>query len=263
MAVTSQEFKSMHEFLNYLNEAQTNDRFLGSRLASRDTDREFYKTSNFQEAVDLAKNGWNVVAAQIETKLKLMANQVETKTTTRSRYDVAGFQASVPRYLQGNPMSMVNQSKAVQKQKVITIVKHIGYLGHIKSNDIIEYSTRALQIVKKVEAQGYRVNLDIISPVEDRRGNTIICRVRIKNASERLNVAKVAFPLVHPSMLRRLVFSFRETHPQITPTTWQITDMGITIQNVDVVKKLLNPGEYYLHNVINDVDEAIKQMQLK
>jgi hypothetical protein len=116
-------------------------------------------------------------------------------------------------------------------------------------------------IVKKIEAQGYRVNLDVISPAEE--GNEIaICRVRVKSASERLNVSKVAFPMVHPDMLRRMVFRFREVNPEIKNHGWS-SGMGCSIYDRARVKSFLKENEYYLHNFIGDVDEEIKNLNLK
>ena len=37
----------------------------------------------------------------------------------------------------------------------------------------------------------------------------------MKSANERLNISKLAFPLVHPSMFRRLYFRFIEVYPTI------------------------------------------------
>ena len=43
-----------------------------------------------------------------------------------------------------------------------------------------------------------------------------IIKVRIKSANEKMNISKLAFPLVHPSMLRRLFFRFIEVYPNVT-----------------------------------------------
>jgi hypothetical protein len=201
------------------------------------------------------------MAKRIETKLNLIANEVQPKTTQRSKYDVVGFQASVPRYLQGIPTNMINKKPVVQKQKVITIVKHVSYLGDVSQEEIVENSIKALQIVKKVEAQGYRVNLDVVRPTE-KDGEILFTRVRIKSANERMNISKVAFPLVHPSMLRRLFFRFTEVVPDITAKGW-VYSYGVTIYDRNKVKSFLKDGEYYIHNFIDNVDDEIKRMQLK
>jgi hypothetical protein len=186
---------------------------------------------------------------------------VQPKAVKRSKFDVVGGNCSVPRYLQGIPTAMINKKSVMQKQKVITIVKHIGYLGNVSADKIMENSIKALQIVKKLEAQGYRVNLDVMSPAIS-ANETAVCRVRIKSANERLNVSKVAFPMVHPDMLRRMVFRFREVCPELKSRTW-IGSMGSTIYDRAKVKSFLKEGEYYLHNFIGDIDLEIAAMKLK
>lgn len=259
------EFKSIGEFEKYLNETPLNSLFRWKTLASSQAcSNGFNKTQNFEEALNLMKYGWEDMAKKIETTLKLQASEITNKTVHRSKYDVAGFQCSVPRYLQGVPTSMINKKAVQQKQKVITIVKHIGYLSNVTESQIIENSIKALQIVKKIEALGYRVNLDVISPAETTYGGKekAICRIRVKAAAERLNVAKTAFPMTHPDMLRRMVFRFREVHPDLRSNGWPDA-YGASIYDRSVVKSFLNPGEYYLHNFIGNVDDEIKAMQLK
>jgi hypothetical protein len=255
------EFKSIEDFIGYINDTPLNALFRWEQHCSVIGDYRFTGTRSYEEAMGLLKNGWDDMAKRIETKLNLIANEVQPKTTQRSKYDVVGFQASVPRYLQGIPTNMINKKPVVQKQKVITIVKHIGYLWDVSADKIVENSIKALMIVKKIEAQGYRVNLDVISPAEE--GNEIaICRVRVKSASERLNVSKVAFPMVHPDMLRRMVFRFREVNPEIKNHGWS-SGMGCSIYDRARVKSFLKENEYYLHNFIGDVDEEIKNLNLK
>ena len=41
-------------------------------------------------------------------------------------------------------------------------------------------------------------------------------KIRLKSANEKLNISKLSFPLVHPSMLRRLFLRFVEVHPPVS-----------------------------------------------
>lgn len=254
-------FKSLGEFDKWINETPLNQVFRWEKLESTTYSPGFNKSRNFNEALELLRHGWDDMAKKIENNMKLIASEVAPKTTNRQQFNVAGFQASVPRYLQGIPTSMIDQKKVQTKQKVITIVKHIGYLGNVSEETIIENSIKALQIVKKIEAKGYRVNLDVLSPAEAGHERAV-CRIRIKAAAERMNISKIAFPIVHPDMLRRMVFRFREAHPDIKSSRWK-GGYGSTIYSREIVKSFLNPGEYYLHNFIDSVDEEIEAMQLK
>ena len=110
---------------------------------------------------------------------------------------------------------MINQKVDTKKQKVITITKNISYSTFISKETIENESIKVLQLVNNLEKQGYRVILNVTMICE--KYNIVLCnKVRIKNASERLNLSKVSFPMVHPSYLRRIMFKWIETFEYTT-----------------------------------------------
>lgn len=226
-------------------------------------DYTFYYYKSFDEALEHLKSGWEDGAKKIFDNLSKKYIS-DNKTKMVSKYDVVGFQASVPRYLQGIPTNMINQKRVPNKQKVITIVKHVGFLGNVSETEIIENSVKALAIVKKIEEQGIRCNVDVISPVKN-NGVKVAIRIRIKNSSERLNIGKLAFAIANPDMLRRIIFALRYSafecgllsDENVNPFTYR--EIGATIYERDyVIKNYLKAGEKYLHNFIDDIDEEIK-----
>lgn len=261
MKQAKREFKSIGEFENFINTTPLNDVCRWHKLDSVSSDVKWTGTQSFEEAMKLLKTGWDDMAKKLETRLALEKQTIQQTTKQRMQYDVAGFQASVPRYLQGIPQSMVNTKRVPQKQKVITLVKNISYNSGISAEQIIENSVKALTIVKKIEAQGIRVNLDTIWIVRH-NDEEVICRVRIKSAGERLNISKVAFPLVNPSMLRRLMFRFLEVVPEITMKSWTF-GYGSPVMSKDATRTYLNADDYLLNSFISDVDLEIANMKLK
>ena len=214
------EFDSLNEFESYITNTPLNDTFRWQKLSSTNGSYSFTQTQSYEEATKLLKDGWSSMAQDITKKLNVIKNQVVNEHVQKILYDVVGFQASVPRYLQGIPTSMVNKKLVPVKQKVITLDKDISYNASIKTEQIIEASVQTLQLIKKIEAQGIRVNLNLVWGVS--AGDTKeIAKVRLKSANERLNISKLSFPLVHPSMLRRLCFRYLEVAPTVTkPYTW-------------------------------------------
>lgn len=214
------EFDSLNNFYEYITTTPLNGPFQWKTLQSVSGSYKFTKTNSYEEAVDLFKNGWDDMAKKLTKKLKVTQNQTMCSEVQKTIYDIVGFQCSVPRYLQGIPTSMVNKKLVPIKQKVITLNKDFSYNCSIKTEDIIEASIKTMQVVKKVEAQGVRVNLNIIFGITAGNTNTRatreIVKIRIKSANERVNISKLAFPLVHPSMFRRLCFRYIEVAPTIT-----------------------------------------------
>ena len=214
------EFDSLNEFESYITNTPLNDTFRWQKLSSTNGSYSFTQTQSYEEATKLLKDGWSSMAQEITKKLNVIKNQVVNEHVQKILYDVVGFQASVPRYLQGIPTSMVNKKLVPVKQKVITLDKDISYNASIKTEQIIEASVQTLQLIKKIEAQGIRVNLNLIWGVA--AGDTKeVAKIRLKSANERLNISKLSFPLVHPSMLRRLCFRYLEVAPTVTKSyTW-------------------------------------------
>ena len=209
------EFSSLNDFETYITNTPLNDTFRWAKLASVSGSEEFTGTHSYEQAVEMFKNGWQSKAEELTKKLKVVQNQVIDAQVQKVLFDVVGFQASVPRYLQGIPTNMVNKKLVPIKQKIVTINKDISYNCGVTTEQIVEASIQTLQLVKKIEAQGIRVNLNLIWGVKASGSNEIV-KVRLKSANERVNISKLAFPLVHPSMLRRLCFRYLEVAPTIT-----------------------------------------------
>lgn len=245
------EFSSLGEFYNYICETPFNEAFRWAKHSSVDGSKDFTGTNSFEEAVELFKNGWDDMAKQLVKKIN--ANKIDTDIAniTKNVLDVCGYQAIVPLYLQGVPNSMVNKKIVKVKQKVITINKSIDYSGYVTIDKIIEESIKAMQIIKKIEAQGVRCNLNIV--FGSKRNNEFYLKIRVKNASEKLNVSKLAFPLVNPSMLRRLLFRFIEVYPNFDKSF--VNGYGRPSKAEDW-KELLNGKEYYIPSILNkEIDE--------
>ena len=211
----TREFTSVNEFESYITNSPLNEVFRWEELSSVKGTQSFTQTKSYEEATDLFKNGWDSMAQNITHQLNVKKNQTLDTHVQKVMFDVVGFQASVPRYLQGIPTNMVNKKLVPIKQKVITLNKDISYNAMASTQDIIDASIQTLQLIKKIEAQGIRVNLNLIFGSEAGK-NTEVVKIRLKSANERLNISKLAFPLVHPSMLRRLIFRYIEVAPTVT-----------------------------------------------
>lgn len=241
------EFDSLQEFYNYLTNTPFNEVFRWGKHSSVDGDYSFTKTKNFDEAVELFKNGWSDMATQLVQRLKAIENKTERTMKPKNTLSVCGYQAIVPLYLQGVPNNMVSKKMVPIKQKVITLNKSIDYHGGVDPDTIIDESIKAMQIVKKLEAQGYRCNLNIVlGSSAGYPEKQFVVKVRIKSANEKMNISKLAFPLVHPSMLRRLFFRFIEVYPHVTKSF--VDGYGVPAKSQELRKIFTN--EYLLPNFI-------------
>lgn len=246
------EFDSLQEFYKYICDTPINEAFRWANHDSVNTGKyaaNWTKTESFDEAVQLFKNGWSDMASKLVQRLKVIESKTEPMKKPRSQLNVCGYQAVVPLYLQGVPNNMIDKKMVPIKQKVITLNKSVDYSGGTSSDKIVEESVKAMQIVKKLEAQGYRCNLNIVLGTS--KGNCkFYVKIRIKSANEKMNISKLAFPLVHPSMLRRLLFRFIEVYPKITSNF--VGSYGYPATSYEMRK--IFKGEYLLPNfIVKDV----------
>lgn len=214
MNTTVNHYKSISEFYKYICDTPFNEPFRWAHHSSVESNYRFAHTYSFDEAVNLLKHGWGEMAQKLTQRLNVCATP-EVQRQMETIIDVAGFQPIVPLYLAGVPTNMVSRQFRPVKQKVVNITKLLNYSAGVSTEEIIEQSVIAMRIVKKLEAQGLRVNLSIA--VGTTAGDTeIVGKIRIKGANEKLNVSKLAFPMVHPSMLRRLYLRYIEVEPHVT-----------------------------------------------
>lgn len=209
------EFNSISEFLEYIEKTPTNNAFSGfekrNSLSSKRLDRKsspWSGTQTYEEAFDLLRSGWTVGAKNLEIKLKKVSKISGTDMKAKNFVDVCGYQAIVPLYLQGCPTNMMNKRMVATKQKVITINRVVSCSSSVRSETLENENIKCFQIIRKLEQSGYRVNLNLLMST----GHACV-KIKLKSAGEKLNISKLAFPLVHPAMFRRMFFRFIETYP--------------------------------------------------
>lgn len=206
------EFGSLKEFYDYIQNTPTNNAFKHEYdLSSQRYDEgsnPWHGTNTWNEATELFIKGWQFGAETLNKKLKALETSKEVQMISKSIIDVCGFQPIVPLYLQGVPTNMVNRRLVPVKNKVITINKTVCCSSSVKPETLMNESAKCFMIIKKIEATGIRVNLNLMMS----SGHACL-KIRLKSANEKLNISKLAFPLVHPAMFRRLFFRFIEVYP--------------------------------------------------
>ena len=245
------EFTTITDLLQFIKTNKVYDRFTEIKGVTSSECTDYIhvknsKTKDYAEAEDLLLHGWEHGVREIKNKVE--AKETGMSLKQKSVYDVVGFQASVPRYLQGIPTNMVNKTNIKQKNKVITINKNATYSWSVSANTIIEESVKVLQLINRLEKQGYRVNLNVIYATC--KTNTCITKVRIKSSSQRLNIKQVAFPLCHPSMFRRIIFAVWERQKE--NDTYKFEEGYGHILSDYFLNRHLNKGEYLIPALLDE-----------
>lgn len=216
--VIYEHFKSLDHLIDTMNERPQNAVFQKTDLSSQrdesDKPRKFSGTNTYQEAVDVMQAGYKDPLEQMK-KAILKIGRNEDRKRPRLKDDFVGFIPHVPNTLKNIPLTMINREKVQNKQKTIHLTYSFCSLGNVSTDDIIKGGINFISLVNSIEKQGYRVKIDtIFASVTDQ--TAVIYSVNLKNYGQALNLLKLAFPLVHPGMLRRMSFKYIETAPGLT-----------------------------------------------
>lgn len=253
------EFRSIHEFEEFITKQPFNAAFLNQGKASVYGSKSFTETESFDEAIKLLHSGWQDKAKELTQKFKAVERDMAPVLKQQQVVGVAGYQPIVPLFLSGQPACMVGSKMQPVKQKVVTVVKSISYPGKVRSNQWTEQGLKALAIVKKLEQNGYRVNVDVIDGGTDYNNVGFSCRVRVKNAAERLNISKLAFTLCNPSIERRLMFRFEEVYEHIT--SGFVGCYGKVLKAADVKQIIDSKREVMIPAWVNGDINKVKKLE--
>lgn len=250
-------FNSITDFVVNVKNAK---RIQGRENSSEDRDYDFSLTHNIEEAWGYLEEG-----RVDKTGQKVLENleKLNTKVNRSVQFnDIVGFVPNVPNYLMGVPQTMVNRQVKIYKDKIVNIVVNTSVSAVTSTSFIIEKATEVLEVILKLEQDGYRVNLYKMIGSSLSGGKSVLGFIKMKDDKERINLKKMMFPLTHPAMQRRLDFYFRECYGLV-----DVTNDGYGSQqrwDFDFVKKYLKricAGEFLFANLSNYDEEWYKKLQ--
>lgn len=226
-------FDSVGEYLDFLEktpvpEDRGNSSFTGSE--------SFTGTRSYQEAVDLCRYGDEELRAKIQKTISTLVSPNEYYYRTKQEYrnDVVGFTPNVPNYVMGIHTNMIKSTRKPINQKVLNIFISISASAFVSAADILENGAKCVAAINQLEKEGYRCNV-WTGDFGEKFGKTIGVVTKIKTDRQPLNLATMAFPMAHPSMLRRLSFK----HFEIVPIDFTHDGYGRPYDKVDGIKKYM------------------------
>ena len=207
--VNFEKFDSIDNFMRIV-ESRPKNEIMKHKNSSRTGDKNFTGTNNYEEALDLLKNGYEKPLERIKGEIvkDLKISQSRPRRTPRNA--VVGFVPNVPNYLLGIPEQMITINQTPQKVKAISIAYMIGNNCETKAKALENAGITMLNVINRLELSGIRVNLDIVMFCSKEGNEWQIASVNVKSYREQLDIKKLCFPITHPSMFRRFGFAWLE-----------------------------------------------------
>lgn len=236
MRIVKEHFESIHQLLNVL-ETRPNNAEMSGCNSSTKNDESFTGTKNWAEAVELFQNGYSEVLDQIKSGVAKNVNSAQIESRRHIRTGVVGYAPHVPNAIQNLPNSMIYTEKQTQKVKAISIYYAPTANCFVPTETFIKSGIAMLSAVNMLEKSGIRVNLNIVlfSVGNDGESELTFATVKVKDYKEHMDILKLCFPVVHPSLFRRFGFKWLETCPDIKASGWRC---GYGHENASVINKL-------------------------
>lgn len=198
-------FDSIFDLIKYTKEVPSQPRF-GPDFSSREDGREdFTMCKTFEDAVELAQSGWVHGYNNLLESLKSLKIHSEAPNKFQPKNSVIGDLPNVPRAIIGLPDSMIYSNKIPTKTKVINVFADIGCNCGVKTETMVDKGAFIVGLIEKIERTGARTNLYATLSATSSE-ESLFVSTKIKDSREPLSIKRVAFPLIHPAMFRRLYF---------------------------------------------------------
>jgi|GEM_PF-1116152 len=234
--VMEYDFDSMRDLLGFVESAPLSNVWKNAKTYSEDTENPgFYGTENLKEAMDLCKYGQHDSGYNKLLSLKENLDRYikETERLPRQYNEFFGFAPDVASYLMGHPLDMFNHKKRVRKK--VDVYFNLVNKAFTDKNQIFNRGAILFSLISKLEEMNADVNLFFFA-MSECNDQVHFSKVIVKNEAQRLNTRNAYFPIVNPSMQRRIIFRLREKTPDIT-MPW--TDGYGNPCGIDTIKKII------------------------
>jgi hypothetical protein len=182
---------------------------------------KFYGTDSWDDAVQLADNGYSAVRPTVDALVEKMEKKLAPKLLPAYEmfFDVSGGAVDIGRFLDGEPECMVETRlvKVAKPGRVISILVSGGVMQDARLEDILTRGCAIVALVDSLERMQHRAEIWLemscagSSNVIVGRGEILTHLVKLKSAEERLDIDMLMFAIAHPSRHRRLTFAIRRS----------------------------------------------------
>lgn len=180
----------------------------GSKSSRENSDR--FAGASWEGALELANYGWPEGRRDFHQYMAAAVQKLESNRPAFG-FDVAGMYPQVPRFVAGDPMSMVTDDPQFSRSKrIIPIYVSCSFSASVDKQRIINRGSAICGLIDIIEDANNSVELIVY---EHTQGESIRewCDIRLKAAGEPLDLDRLAFALAHPAFLRRLNFARQES----------------------------------------------------
>lgn len=205
-------FMSMGECIDHAKKSAKSDAY------SHNASESWTGTASFEDACQMALNGWDGARERITQLLTEIRTEVAEKVTTEyaPSWDTSGAVVDVDAYLLGEPECMIDfvPEPNVQDRPVVKVLVNTCYSAGFSADEILQRGSAICGLVDILMSLGFSVEVwaECSDGPMGRSDSQWFwsCLVLLKGVDDYVDVDSFAFALAHPSWLRRVMFGCME-----------------------------------------------------
>lgn len=217
LTILREEFHNLFGLVRTLESRQNND-VMREEHSSSEGSEEFTGTSSYKEATDLLRDGYTEVVPKIIEGMKKSEKNLPAELAISNKCkpvnSVVGYIPNVPNAIQNLPESMIDIIRNPQKMRTLDIIYAIGFNCNTDKQLAIDSGIALMTAIKVLESKRISVKLTLCFMASRSGDQVSFPTILLKGYGQRLDIQKLSFPMIHPSIFRRIGFKWLETTPQ-------------------------------------------------
>lgn len=170
-------------------------------------------TSNYKDCQELADKGWPDGLAYVEEVRKKMSRIVASKIKAfHPRFADSGDEIDIGAYVEGDPEHWIEYHEIDEDGpggKILRVLVNVAVSCTVDKKYFIHRGAAVVGLLEALQNCGYSVEMTLMSTTE--HDDTVHqYEIPVKRPDEHLDGDRCAFMIIHPSILRRLIFSAKE-----------------------------------------------------
>lgn len=187
-----------------------------SRIAR---ERGWGGTETWEEAIDLARNGWADGRAIVEKFRAVISERIQSSIGVQQICDwqLAGSEVDVGRFVTGEPECMIEFHEVAAERpsaKFAKVVFNMTTSAGVSPEQMQIKGAATVALIDTLESQGVRVEVLLVTETQvdkTETGRGLRIQAQVKATEEPVEIDRLAFALANPATFRRLGFAIHET----------------------------------------------------
>ena len=207
------EFNDWHEAIDTALNGETS-LSPHERKSMSTEDTKWFASKSLKHACDLALNGWTEGTERVKRISQPLIDRVTALVEKQDIcFDVEGLVIDMGKYLDGEMecwQKLETEYSEGEGTKHVRLVFNGSVSACVNPETIIQRGVFICALIECLEFAGTRVEIIYTQAMISDRGVKTEFSIKLKSAEQPMDMARMVFALAHPSMLRRIGFSWCE-----------------------------------------------------